>query len=201
MTAIPSLSSNNRLPRRFYAQPPAEVAKGLLGQSLLRLSDSGEILGGKIVETEAYLSAEDPASHSFTGLRRRNQAMFAKPGTLYVYSIHAKYCMNVSTERVGIGSAVLIRAIEPLWGLEDMRRARGQTDPRKLTGGPGMLCQALGITTADDGIDLIESDRVAIVYGEAVPTAEIAVGPRIGISRAQDLPLRFLISGTRYASR
>ncbi len=127
--------------------------------------------------------------------------MFARPGTLYVYSIHAKYCMNVSTERAGIGSAVLIRAMEPLWGLERMAVARGHEDPRRLTRGPAMLCQALGITTMHDGLDLVTLPWLAILRASRLPRGEVISGPRIGISRGQQLPLRFHIRGTRFASR
>lgn len=192
---------HNRYRRDFYTRPAAEVARNLLGQSLIRVTERGDVLGGKIVETEAYLAADDPASHSARGLTRRNTSMFEQPGTLYVYTIHAKYCLNVSTDKLGVGSAVLIRAIEPLWGIEEMAIARGQTDLRRLTRGPAMLCQALGVTTADDGLDLVTSDRLAIVPGETVSAAEIATGPRIGISRATDLPLRFTVASSAFRSR
>lgn len=192
---------HNRYRRDFYTRPAAEVARNLLGQSLIRVTECGDVLGGKIVETEAYLATDDPASHSARGLTRRNASMFEQPGTLYVYTIHAKYCLNVSTDKLGVGSAVLIRAIEPLWGIEEMAIARGQTDLRRLTRGPAMLCQALGVTTADDGLDLVTSDRVAIVPGETVSAAEIATGPRIGISRATDLPLRFTVASSAFKSR
>jgi len=196
---IPQL--NNRYRRDFYTRPATEVARELLGQSLVRFRANGEVLGGKIVETEAYLAEDDPASHSARGLTRRNASMFQQPGTLYVYTIHAKCCMNVSTDRSGIGSAVLIRAIEPLWGLETMAAARGQTDPRRLTRGPAMLCQALGVTTAEDGIDLVTSNELTIVPGEPPSAAEVASGPRIGISRAVELPLRFYVQSSRFKSR
>jgi DNA-3-methyladenine glycosylase len=196
---VPQL--NNRLPRGFYTRPAAEVARDLLGQSLVRVTDDGALLGGKIVETEAYLAEDDPASHSAKGPTRRNRSMFQQPGTLYVYTIHAKYCMNVSTDRSEIGSAVLIRAIEPLWGIEKMALARGQSDLRRLTRGPAMLCQALGITTAEDGIDLLVSDKLAIISGETIAESEIAAGPRIGISRAIELPLRFYVSSSPFKSR
>ncbi len=191
----------NRYRRDFYTRPAAEVARDLLGQSLIRLTENGEILGGKIVETEAYLAQDDPASHSAKGPTRRNRSMFQKPGTLYVYTIHAKYCMNVSTDRSGIGSAVLIRAIEPVWGVAAMAAARGQSDLRRLTRGPAMLCQALGITTAHDGIDLVRSTELTITPGDAIAEQDIATGPRIGISRAADLPLRFYVHTSRFISR
>lgn len=198
-TIVPQL--NNRLSRGFYTRPAAEVARDLLGQTLLRVAENGDLIGGKIVETEAYLAEHDPASHSANGPTRRNRSMFQQPGTLYVYTIHAKYCMNVSTDRSDVGSAVLIRAIEPLWGIEQMAQARGQSDLRRLTRGPAMLCQALGITIADDGIDLLTSNKLTILPGEAIAASEIAAGPRIGISRATELPLRFYVSSSPFKSR
>ena len=114
-------SNQDRLPRSFYDRSPATVARELLGKALLRRLD-GQWLGGWIVETEAYLSDGDLASHSARGRTRGNAAMFGPPGTLYVYPIHAKYCMNAVTESDGTGSAVLIRAMEPVWGIDRMRR-------------------------------------------------------------------------------
>ncbi len=207
----------NKLARSFFALDPATVARELIGKYLIRKTrpqDRGGstcvVVGGRIVETEAYLASGDPASHSFRGETRRNRSMFAAAGTLYVYTIHAKYCLNVSTERAGIGSAVLIRAIEPLWGLEQMRAARGQTDLRRLTRGPAMICQALGVTLAEDGIDLIDSDDFLIGAGQrdvisgsdefaAADCAPVA-GPRVGISRGRELPLRYCAPGNRYVS-
>lgn len=201
MTETPLPRLNKSLPRSFYAQPAPQVARELLGKSLVRVTDQGDVLGGKIVETEAYLAADDPASHSFRGLTRRNQSMFGPPGTLYVYTIHAKYCMNISTESQGVGSAVLIRAIEPLWGLGAMSAARGQSDPRRLASGPAMLCQALGVTTADDGLDLVTLPWLRVLQAAAVAPCDVQSGPRVGIRQGQELPLRFRIIATRFASR
>ena len=125
------------------------VARELLGKVLLRKL-RGQWLGGRIVETEAYLAAGDPASHSAAGKKRSNAAMFGPPGTLYVYPIHARFCMNAVTEKEGTGSAILIRAIEPIWGMERMHEHRGTDDPRRLTRGPAMLCQALQVDRALD---------------------------------------------------
>jgi DNA-3-methyladenine glycosylase len=198
LTSLAKLGS--RLTRRFYARPTDVVAKALLGQWVLRKTDSGEWLGGKIVETEAYLATDDPASHSYRGPTKRNGSMFRPPGTLYVYSIHAKHCMNVSTEREGVGSAVLIRAIEPVYGLHEMSLRRNQQDPRRLTRGPGMLCQALDINRTHDGIDLITSDEIALLSGQQPSPDEILTGPRIGISHAKELGLRFFLRGNRFVS-
>ena len=181
--------------------PTIAVARKLLGKYLLRKNLAGQWIGGKIVETEAYLHTSDPASHSFRGKTNRNAAMFAPPGTLYVYTIHAKYCLNLSTEREGIGEAVLIRALQPLWGIHKMQENRSQTDLRRLTGGPAMLCQALEINLLQNGCQLEKSDWLAITDGEKVADKKIITTSRIGISRGRDLPLRFVIAETQFASR
>lgn len=213
--AIPT--ANQRLNRDFFARNPREVARDLIGTYLIRLTPHGQTLGGRVTETEAYLSEGDPASHSSRGMTQRNRSMFAAAGTLYVYSIHAKYCLNVSTETVGMGSAVLIRALEPLWGLDSMRQARGQTEIRRLTRGPAMLCQALGITTADDGIDLHACDWLGF-FGAPGSTASrrqtasgemeafnsrsaIGISGRIGIRLGAEMPLRFFDRTSAHVSR
>lgn len=195
-----------RLTRKFFAREPAQVARDLIGTFLIRFTADGRRLGGKIVETEAYLATGDPASHSARGKTARNRSMFAKPGTLYVYSIHARYCMNVATESEGIGSAVLIRAVQPFWGIQEMSAARRQTDMRKLTRGPAMLCEALGISTVDDGTDLIGC-RWLVIRGakqsqkQMEAGMQIGCGGRIGISAGVDLPLRFYEVGSIWLSR
>ena len=130
-------SPETRLPLAFYERRTETVARDLLGKSLVR-KVQGEHVGGIIVETEAYLSTEDPASHSARGHTPSNAAMFGRAGTLYVYPIHAKYCLNAVTESDGVGCAVLIRAIEPVWGVEAMQENRGVEDLRRLTRGPDM---------------------------------------------------------------
>ena len=127
--------------------------------------------------------------------------MFAAPGILYVYPIHGKYCMNAVTEEAGTGAAVLIRAIEPIWGLQQMRAARGYTDIRRLTRGPAMLCQALKVDRAHDGIDLIR-DRNFRLAGMVDGDKDIIdASPRIGISKSKDLPLRFTQRDSHFLSR
>jgi DNA-3-methyladenine glycosylase len=197
----PTPNNESRLSRGFFKKPTEQVARSLLGKFLLRKLESGQWIGGKIVETEAYLSQNDPASHSYRGKTRRNAAMFAPPGVIYVYSIHAKHCMNFSTERAETGAAVLIRALEPIWGIDHMRAKRNQTDLRKLTSGPAMLCQALGIDLEHNGKDAHSASWLAILPGDRVPKTSVVTTPRIGISQGQDLPLRFLIAGSPYASR
>jgi DNA-3-methyladenine glycosylase len=168
-----------RLTRKFFAREPDQVARDLIGTFLIRYTADGRRLGGKIVETEAYLATGDPASHSVRGKTAWNRTMFAKPGTLYVYSIHAKYCMNVATESEEIGSAVLIRAVQPLWGIQEMSAARRQTDLRKLTRGPAMLCEALGISTVDDGTDLIGCRRL-VMRGAEQSQEKMRTGLQVG---------------------
>ena len=192
-------SGEKPLPRTFYDRPPEQVARELLGQWLVRQL-GGQTLGGRIVETEAYLAEDDLASHSARGPRRGNASMFGSPGTLYVYPIHAKWCLNAVTECAGRGSAVLVRALEPLWGIERMRTHRGYNDLRRLTRGPAMLCQALRIDRAQDGIDLTGGGEVTILSAPPLQPDEVTETVRIGISRSQEMPLRFFINGNRYVS-
>lgn len=183
------------LPRSFYARDVVEVARDLLGRLFVREA-SGARLIGRIVEVEAY-GREDPASHSFRGETRRTATMFGPPGHLYVYVSHGiHHCMNVTT---GGANAVLLRAVEPLEGLDEMSRRRGIAEQRLLCAGPGRLCQAMGITLADDGKDVTRRGDLWLAAGE--PVKEISVTARIGITAAADVPWRFVEAGTRYASR
>jgi DNA-3-methyladenine glycosylase len=183
------------LPRRFYARDPVEVARDLVGRLLVRESH-GVATIGRIVEVEAY-SREDPASHSFKGQTRRNVTMFGPPGYAYVYVSHGiHHCMNVTT---GGANAVLLRALEPVAGTEEMARRRGVADERLLCAGPGRLCQALGITLADDGGDITK--RGGIWLAEGHPAEALVATARIGISVAAEVPWRFVEEGSRYASR
>ena len=195
--------------RSFYDRPTTIVARELLGKALVRRiqrsrtgDERGESkwIGGLIVETEAYLPEDDPACHADRGRTPSNRSMFGQPGTLYVYPIHAKHCLNAVTESAGKGSAVLIRAVQPIWGIDFMREVRGYDDPRRLTRGPGMLCQALQIDRRHDGISLVDSPELMIANPGGQQTLPIAVTPRVGISKATDSPLRFVIAGNRYAS-
>lgn len=186
------------LPRSFYDQHTVSVACDLLGKVLIRRS-LGKWLGGIIVETEAYLSSGDLASHSARGRTPSNAAMFGRAGTLYVYPIHAKYCMNVVTEPVGKGSAILIRALEPVWGIDQMMKHRGTDQLRQLTRGPGMLCQALGVDRSQDQTDLVGSDEIRIAEGARQGFRTITT-PRIGVSNAAELALRFFVDGNWFVS-
>jgi DNA-3-methyladenine glycosylase len=174
--------------------PVLEVARGLVGAELYL-----DGVGGRIVEVEAY-HHEDPASHGYLGRRTaRNAAMFLPGGHAYVYrSYGIHWCLNVVAGPEGEAEAVLIRALEPLAGLDAMRERRGVDDGRALCSGPGKLCQALGVTRVHDGLPLTEPPF------ELLPRAEepsIAAGPRIGISKAQELPWRFALAGSRWLSR
>lgn len=185
------------LPRSFFRRPTAEVAQDLIG--CLLLAQKGKTLvGGRIVETEAYVPQGDPANHAAKGETRRNQAMFGPPGTAYVYRIHQVFCLNVVCEEPGVPGAVLIRALEPTHGLPLMRRRRGTSHLQTLCNGPGRLCQALGISGALNQSDLIKGP---IRIYPPRKNAEVVATTRIGLSRAQELPLRFLEAGSPYVSR
>ena len=186
-----------RLTALDYAHDTLSVAQNLLGCLLVR-RQSGQRLSGIIVETEAYLADGDTASHSHVGLKKRNAAMFQPAGTLYVYSIHAKYCMNVVTEPAETGAAVLLRALQPWEGIEQMQVNRQAQALRDLCTGPARLCQAMNITTAQDKIDLISSNEIWIE--PPLPSVidrswRITRSSRIGLSSAQELPYRFFIDG------
>jgi DNA-3-methyladenine glycosylase len=154
--------------------------------------------GGRIVEVEAY-DHEDPASHGFRGRTERNASMFGPPGHAYVYRSHGiHWCLNFVCEDEGIANAVLVRALEPTHGLEVMRERRGLDDPRLLCSGPGRLCQALGVTREHDGLAL---DRPPFELLAAEAPVEVVSGPRIGITRATELPWRYAEAGSRFLSR
>ncbi|MDQ3990969.1 MAG: DNA-3-methyladenine glycosylase, partial [Actinomycetota bacterium] len=170
------------LPGTFYQRDAVEVAADLIGRLLVRRRGRA-LMAGRIVETEAY-RRDDPASHSYRGLTRRNRSMFGPPGHAYVYvSYGIHHCMNVVTAPV---SAVLVRALEPVLGLGHMARHRGLDGERVLCAGPGRLCQALAIDRADDGTDLTTARGVWVAAG--APAAEVVSTPRIGISTAVELP-------------
>ncbi len=189
------------LPRAFYARPTLEVARDLIGKTLLRRTADG-IVGGVIVETEAYVAAIDPSAHGFRGQTPRNRSMFGEPGRAYVYrSYGIHFCLNVVTEAEGEAAAVLIRAIRPTVGIELMRLRRGERIvDRDLARGPGRLCQALALSLTDDGTDLLGA---ALWIGETSGIADalpVAATPRVGISQAADWPWRFVVIGDPYVS-
>ncbi len=179
-------------PIDFHA-PSLDVARALIGVTLLV-----DGVGGLIVETEAY-DAEDPASHTYGGQTPRNASMFGPPGHAYVYrSYGIHWCLNFVCREAGHGAGVLIRALQPTAGLDAMRQRRGAVADRLLCAGPGRVGQALGVTRAHDGLAL---DRPPFVLLPKVGVAEVAVGVRIGISKAQDMPWRFGLHGSRFVSR
>lgn len=183
------------LPRRFYERDASEVARDLLGRILVREVD-GVRMAGRIVEAEAY-GRDDPGSHAYRGLRPRNATMFGPAGRAYVYISHGiHHCLNAVCEAP---TAVLVRALEPLEGLDEMAARRGLDDPRLLCAGPGRLCQALGITVAEDGAPLHRRDRLWLASGD--PVEDVAVTLRIGMSDAVNRPWRFVERGSRFASR
>jgi DNA-3-methyladenine glycosylase len=170
-----------------------EVAPELVGVTLLV-----EGVGGRIVEVEAY-DHEDPASHGYAGRTERNASMFGPAGHAYVYrSYGIHWCLNLVCEDEGVANAVLIRALEPTHGLDAMRERRGFDDPRLLCSGPGRLCQALAVTREYDGLPL---DRPPFELRARERDVEVATGPRIGITRAAELPWRYAEAGSRFLSR
>lgn len=196
---VPTPDPSRGLRRSFYRRSTPQVAEGLLGKWFARRL-GGDWIGGRIVETEAYLAEDDLASHSARGRTRSNAAMFGPPGSLYVYPIHAKHCLNVVTEQEGRGAAVLIRALEPLWGIETMQRRRGRERLRELTRGPAMLCQALDVDRRHDGVDLVSDPDWLVAEPSPEPPFQITCSTRIGLSRAADMPLRFFVNGNRFVS-
>jgi DNA-3-methyladenine glycosylase len=181
------------LRRSFFTRSVHVVAPDLIGATLLFKG-----IGGIIVEVEAYHHT-DPAAHSFGGQTARNTVMFGPPGYAYVYrSYGIHWCLNFVCEAEGSASAVLIRALAPTHGLAAMRRRRGVTDERLLCSGPGRLCQALGITDAQYGLALDQPPFEILARGEDI---DVNVGPRIGLTKAVDLPWRYGLKGSRFLSK
>jgi len=177
----------------FFARSVHDVAPDLIGVTLLV-----DGIGGRIVEAEAY-HHEDPASHGYRGRTERNASMFGPPGHAYVYrSYGIHWCLNFVCNEPGRAEAVLIRALRPERGLEAMRTRRGMEAERALCSGPGKLCQALGISRADDGLPLDEPP-FELFAREAEP--ELAIGPRVGITRGVDQPWRYGLAGSPFLSR
>lgn len=205
-----------KLHRSFYLRPTLTAAKDLLGKYLVKKYDNKKLIG-KIVEVEAYLGENDPASHAYRGRTKRNDVMFWKGGHLYVYFTYGMhFCANIVTEEEGKGCAILLRAIEPIKGIEMMIRNRKQnwTPPKgnrilkkwiiadliKLTNGPAKLCEAFGIKREQNGTDLL-SDSIYINYGEAVPKSNIVSSTRIGINNGTEKRWRFYIKDSPFVSK
>jgi DNA-3-methyladenine glycosylase len=200
------------LPRAFYLDPPDQVCRRLLGKLLVRRYRDPSVarpktqrLTGRIVEVEAYFGLDDPAAHTFVGKTARNAVLFGPAGFAYVYFIYGMYfCLNFSCEPDGHPGGVLLRALEPVEGLETMARLRNlpsTANPRLLTSGPGRLCQALGIVReTHNGIDVTNSRSGLHVEDDGFIPDAIDASPRIGIRKAADRPLRFTIAGNRFVS-
>ena len=210
MTKPEPRSQIHPLPREFFARDPRKVARELLGKVLVRNSPGNQksTLTARIVEVEAYLGEDDPAAHAFAGRTLRNEVLFGPPGHAYVYFIYGNhYCLNVSCEREGQAGCLLFRALEPLSGIEEMVRARGITirrprDLRLLTAGPGRLTKAFGVTRVrDNGCDLTSSQSSLWIGDDAFRPTRILLSPRIGITKAVDRKLRYIVAGSPFVSR
>jgi DNA-3-methyladenine glycosylase len=198
MSAPPKTRRSPKLlPKTFYSRSPEIVARALLGKLLIR-NLHGKSLTGRITEVEAYLGLTDPASHAFRGLTPNNFPLFGPPGHTHVYFIYGMYyCLNASAHLPGEAGGVLIRAIAPIDGIETMahlRRVSLNARPKLLTGGPGRLCQALDITRKNSNdLDLTSPNSPIQIADDGTHPTDIQTTPRIGLSKAADLPLRFLI--------
>lgn len=191
------------LPRDFYLQDTRVAAQKLLGQLVARRLPSGEVLSGIIVETEAYLT-DDPACHAYRGQTPRNSAMFGPPGHAYVYFTYGLHMMlNLVCAREGLAEAVLIRALEPVEGIEQMRQNRGgMAETRQLTNGPGKLAQALALTRlSHNGVDVTDPAGELQVLPNEYPPFEMVSTTRIGITQGIDFPWRYYVGGSSYVSR
>jgi DNA-3-methyladenine glycosylase len=190
-----------RFPRSFYARSALRVGPELLGGVLVRMLPDGTRLAARIVETEAYLP-DDPASHAFRGMTRRNEVMFGPPGRLYVYFTYGNHwMMNAVTGHAGLGTAVLLRAAEPLEGLEVMAANRGREDPRDLCSGPGKLAKAFGVTGAQNGVDLVRGSDMHILERRPVPRSRVSRTTRIGVTLGAERRWRFIVTGDTFVSR
>jgi DNA-3-methyladenine glycosylase len=204
-----SLRDAVQLPREFFSTDAVTVARELLGKLLIR-RDGRKLLAGRIVEDEAYLGAIDPAAHTYNGRTARNAVMFGPPGHAYVYFIYGTtFCTNVSCMTEGEAEGVLLRALEPVLGLQAMADARGLTlaaesrlsQLRLISSGPGRMSEALGITRSrDNGKDLTSRRSDLWLADDGYRPERIAVTSRIGIKKAVDEPLRFVIAGNPYVS-
>jgi DNA-3-methyladenine glycosylase len=194
------------LDRAFFGRDPRRVARELLGKVLVR-GNVRQRLSGRIVEVEAYLGEKDPASHAAAGNTARTSVLFGPPGFAYVYFIYGThYCLNVSCQRDGEAGGVLFRALEPLLGIEEMAVARGvelrgPRDLPKLTSGPGRLAEAFGITRArDNGCDLTSVKSSLWIGDDGFRSRAVVTTPRIGITKAAERPLRYLLKGNGFVS-
>ncbi len=211
---LPGATGISRSPRRsisllkdeFFDADPRKVARKLLGKLLIRRTARG-LLIGRVVETEAYLGTGDAAAHAVAGRTARNFVLFGPPGVAYVYFIYGNhYCLNVSCLPDGVPGCVLFRALEPVAGIEDMASARGidiarESDLKKISSGPGRMCEAMGITRQrDNAKSLVSAKSDLHLADDGYRVARVTVTSRIGITKSAERPLRFLIAGNRFVS-
>lgn len=188
------------LPASYFERPTAEVARSLLGKVLVSTVGDDRV-AGIIVETEAYLGADDPGSHAATrGITARNRVMYGPPGRAYVYFTYGNHHMlNLVTEPEGTAGAVLVRAVEPIAGLEAMAERRGGHAGAELANGPGKVACAFGVTLAHNGCEL--GGEIAVLDGPALDDAAVGIGGRVGLSAGHELPLRYFVLGNGYVSK
>jgi DNA-3-methyladenine glycosylase len=193
------------LPRDFFERIPKLVARDLLGKVIVRRLRSGERVSGRIVETEAYLGADDAAAHAAAGKTDRNAVLFGPAGHAYVYFTYGMhYCLNVSCERAGQAGCVLFRALEPLAGIEKMAQLRDidASKLRLIASGPARLCEALDITRENvNGLDMTSRNSGLFTAGDGFKVENVKTTTRIGITKSPDLLLRFYIEGNPFISR
>lgn len=211
LKTLAAVSAIHPLDRAFFSGHPRHVARKLLGKVLVRENPEAR-LTARVVEVEAYLGEEDPAAHAAAGRTLRNSVLFGPPGHAYVYFIYGNhYCLNVSCEPDGKAGGVLFRAVEPLTGIAEMARARGieireigdlpEKDWPKLTSGPGRMSEAFGITRSrDNDCDLTSTASSLWIGDDGYRVRNIVATPRIGITKAAELPLRYIIAGNRFVS-
>jgi DNA-3-methyladenine glycosylase len=196
--------------RAFFNRDPRKVARELLGKLIVR-KEGRKQLAGRIVEVEAYLGADDLAAHAAAGQTARNAVLFGPPGHAYIYFIYGvHYCLNISCLPDGIAGGVLFRALEPISGIKEMAEARGLADLdlasvrdlRKIASGPGKLCEALGVTRPrDNEKDMVSPRSDLQVMEDGFRVENIAVTPRIGITKSAEMPLRYIIAGNAFVSK
>jgi DNA-3-methyladenine glycosylase len=190
---------SRNLPRSFYSCPTLDVAKDLLGKIIHYRSEHGGLIA-RIVEVEAYIGEDDPACHAAPGPTARNRVMYGPPGFSYVYFIYGMYyCFNIVTEREGYPAAVLLRAAEPIAGLEIMHAHSPRVRTSTILSGPGKFCRAFGLTTRQSGVDLTGAEL--FLSDDGYNTGKIVTSPRIGIRKGADLPYRFHLADSDAVSK
>lgn len=178
--------------KSFYNRSPLEVAPELLGKVLVRNLE-GQIISGRIIEVEAYLAFVDKAAHGYIGKTKRNESLFGEAGRLYVHSIHMQNCMDIVTEGEGIPSSVLIRGLEPIDGIEVMKKLRNKEKLKDLASGPGKLCQALAIDKTFNGVDVTKNSSSVYVIDDGFEVGKVSKTRRIGLSKGVEEEYRFHI--------